>query len=266
MKISLIIPTQGNTTALKRTIESFKDVVSEIIIGSLCVFEEDSEIIQSYTNQYNLVKIDYKFDTIFKYGFSEILNNLSKWATNDLVLYMNCSEILDGEERINRLLEEKFSPYNCFAIDHASDPHTWHRLYNKNEIQWQGIIHEELRGNRNDCPYYLFRFKDTEKDTQNPFKAKVYNDIKEIVYGQQYINLVECPEKRSITNEWWLNFAKDNYESLKHRLFDKRERYEAFIEGDLGKYLRAINDSPEFEKERFESSNLIEFQGSYKSL
>ncbi len=257
---------QGNTIALKRTLDSFKGIVDEIIYGDLLIFEDDRKVIEKYKKKYNLKTIKFPFNYIFENGFSSLLNNLAEYATNDLVLYMNCSEIVDGEERILRLINELFHGYNCFAFDHETDKHSWFRLYNRKELKWQGLIHEEIVGERRDCPYYIFRMKDTEKDMGNAFKAKVYNDIKELTYFNQYIKLVEHPELQGITNDWWVSFAKENYESMKDRLQKKGKRYEAFLEGNLQKFIDDINSNPEFKNEKHVSSTLVNFQGARKDI
>jgi hypothetical protein len=101
----------------------------------------------------------------------------------------------------------------------------------------------------------LFRMADTEKDSHDPFKAQVYNDIKELVYFNQYIKLVEEPNERGATNQGWVTYAQDGYQSLTERLAKKGKRYEAFKEGDLQKYL---DNCAEFEN--FDNNNLIHYQ------
>lgn len=251
--------------ALKKTLDSFKDVCNEVVYGDLLIFEEDRLLLKEYQKEYNLKIVPLVFNHIFKNGFAKTLNDIAFHATNDFVLYMNTSEVVDGEQRILRLMNEMFHEYNCFAFDHAQESHSWFRLYNRHEVWWDGVIHEELIGNRKDCPYYLFRMKDEEKDNDDTFKAKVYNDIKEICYFYQYLKLVDNPAIKGITNDWWVNFAKENYDSMKQRLFDKRERYEAFLEGDFGKFIKAINE-PSFKDETHKSSTLVEFQGDQKTL
>lgn len=123
------------------------------------------------------------------------------------------------------------------------------------------MIHEEVVGEHK--PYHkpIFTMADLEKDMHNTFKAKVFNDVKEIVYFQQYKNLIDYPERQGGTNSGWLKFAKDNYDSMTERLEKKGKRYQAFIDGSLYNYLEQVYGDKEFEKERFESDNMIAFQG-----
>lgn len=265
-KISLLCMSQGNPEALKRTFDSVEGVCNEIIYGDLIILDEVRIDTWAMTKDYNCKIVGYDFNYIFKNGFSSILNDLSKYASNDLVLYLNCGEIIQKPERVLRLINERFIECNTFAMRHDHDPHVWWRLYDKNKVHWQGILHEELRGERIDCPYFLFTFEDTQKDISNPFHSKVADDVKELCYFKQYTKLVENPEIITIENEWWLNFAKENYQSMKHRLFDKRTRYEAFEEGNLEKYLNDVYNNPLFKEERFESNKLVEYQNSTKSL
>lgn len=240
--ISLITMAQGNPVALKRTFDSFKEFVDEIIFGDITIFEEDSKLIESYKSEYNLKIIKYPFNFIFKNGFSEILNQLAAHSKNDLVIYMNCSEIIDGDHSIfNKISEE----YNCYYFDHATDPHRWYRFYNKQELKWDGIIHEEIVGEHRPYPKPIFRMADTEKDMNDPFRAKVFNDIKELCYFNQYVRLIDEPEHKKTTNSGWLNFALDGYESFKYRMNKKGKRYEAFLTNNLEMYLEDIKNNPE---------------------
>ena len=269
INISFVSMTQGNVIALKRTLDSLKNICNEFIIGSICVFEEDEKIIESYRSEYNLKVIKYPFDYIFKNGFASILNDLSTYATDDLCLYLNVGEVPDGKEAALRLINEKFPNYNCYAINHGTEKHTWYRLWNKNQVEWRGILHEELYP-REDlkiirCPYYIFQFKDTDKDS-DPLKAAVYNSVKELVYFRNYMRLIEEPEIQKWTNEYWIKFAEEQYNSMKERLLKKGKQYEAFKLGDINMFLKEISDSDYFKNERFDSSILIEFQNSYKSL
>ena len=107
---------------------------------------------------------------------------------------------------------------------------------------------------------------DLDKDMGNPFKAKVFNDIKELTYFNQYIRIVDNPELLGATNFGWMGFAKDSYDSMKERLTNKGKRYEAFMNDDFTMYMEDVLNNPEFEKERFESNITIEFQGQKKYL
>ncbi len=265
--ISLITMSHGNPIALKRTFDSFKGICDEIVYGDLCIFPEDSELIETYKAEFNLKIIKLPFDFIFKNGFSEVLNTLAEQSSNNMCLYANCSEVVDGEERAKRLINEMLYNYNVYAINHAVETHVWWRCWDKSELKWGGMIHEEIIKDKNEliqCPYFIFQFKDTEKDMGDELKAWAYNSIKEIVYFTQYIRLVEHPELIGITNEYWLGFAKDNYDSMKHRLMDKGRMYEAFVKGDKEMLLNAIYENKSFEKP--ESSTLINFQGNRKDI
>lgn len=262
-KITLITMGHANPIALKRTVESFKGVIDEIIFGDLLIFDSDRELIDTYDFYSDFFISRLPFNYIFENGFAATLNKLAEDATNDWVLYMNVSEVIDGDHPIK---EQMSNLYNCYSFDHAEETHRWFRLYNRKEIKWGGLIHEEVVGNLRPCPFNIFRMKDTEKDLDDPFKAKVANDVKELCYFSQYIKLVENPELRANTHQGWIDHATNDYESFKERLLKKGKRYEAFIEGNLQKYLDDIYNNPEFEKERFESSTVINFQGHRKLL
>lgn len=253
----------GNVIVLEETLKSFvgSGICNEVIYGDLLLWQHDREIVKSYQDKYNLKFVFFKFDFIFKNGFSAVLNELSERASNDIVVYMNTSEIISVDNGVKDIIKNN-EDCNTFYFDHATDKHRWFRCYNRHDLKWSGMIHEELIGDYK--PYHkpIFTMGDLEKDLQDPLKAKILNDIKEICYFQQYINLIDFPERQGATNEGWIPFAKDNYGSMKERLLKKGARYEAFKVGDLEKYMNDVMTNPEFKKERFESSNMIEFQGS----
>lgn len=268
--ITLITMGQGNPIALKRTLESFKGFVNEIIYGDLLIFEEDRKIIETYKSEYNLRIVLFEFNYIFKDGFSAILNALADHATNDWVLYMNTSEVIDESYGTVQQALETFEltsgMHNCYHFIHATEKHRWVRMYRKRELRWNGLIHEELNGALLNYNIPIFMMADTEKDMENSFKAKVYNDIKELVYFNQYLRLVDEPESIGVTNEGWVKYAKDSYDHIKSRMQAKGARYDAFKEGDFNKYLADIFTNPSFVEEVFESSKILNFQGVRRDI
>src|SRR6186713_1662679 len=103
-KISLITMGQANPKALRRTLESFKGIVDEVVFGDVLVFQEDRELIETYRVLYNLRIIPLPFNFIFHVGFSSTLNFLISNAKNDLCLYSNLSEIIDEDYGINEIV------------------------------------------------------------------------------------------------------------------------------------------------------------------
>lgn len=262
--LSLIFPTQGNPISVKRTINSFSSICNEFVIGSLCVFEDDFISICQYGVEFNIKIVKLPFDFIFNNGFSATLNVLAKAASNDMVIYANVGETIEYlSENVAPCFSEQ---YNSYYIDHATESFRWWRCYNKKELEWSGLIHETLVGEYRPFHKPILRFMDTEKDQIDAFKASVYNDIKEICYWNQLIRIVDNPELLAGTDIGWVHFAKDNYQTMKDRLALKGNRPKAFKEGNLQMYLDDIYSNPEFEKERFESNHIIEFQGDPKYL
>lgn len=261
--LTLLTMSQGNPIALKRTLDSFKGICNEVVFGDLLIFEKDRELIRSWQEQYNMGIVEFPFNSIFEHGFASTLNILANYATNDWVLYMNCSEVMDGEFDVLPKLNDNF---NCHYLTHSVETHHWFRLYNRKQLQWSGPIHEEVIGNRRPSIDSIFQFADTDKDMIDPFYAKIMNEIKELCYFEQYIKLIDRPDLIGATNPGWVDYAKDGYESLKERLAKKGKRYEAFRDGNLAKFLEDIYTNPVFEKERHESSTLINFQGARKDI
>lgn len=259
--ITLLTMGAGNVKVLGETLKSFSSVVDEVIYGDLLLFEQDRKFIEQYKEEFNFKVIKFPFNYIFVNGFSSILNELSFCASNDICIYMNTSEIIDEDYGILEVIKNN-PDCNTFYFTHPSESHRWFRCYNKRDLKWSGVLHEQLEGYYKPYHKSIFQMADLEKDMDNSFKAKIFNDVKEIVYFQQYLSIIDKPESLGATDTGWIQFAKDNYDSMKERLFKKGKRYQAFIDWDLEAYMRDAYDNPEFEKERFESSIKIEFQGS----
>lgn len=258
--ISLITMGAGNVVVLRDTLESFKNVCDEVIYGDMLIFPEDREILHLYEKKYNMKIIPFPFDYIFKNGFSSILNELSSHATNDMVIYMNTSEIIEKDFGITEIVKNN-PECNTFYFTHATDKHRWYRMNNRKELKWSGLLHEESVGDHR--PYHkpIFQMADLEKDLMNPFKTQVLNDIKEIIYHTQYMRIADDPKALGGTDSSWLNFATGSYESYAYRLRQKGKRYDAFKAGDFDGYMSAVYSDPEFENHKFKSDNGIAFQG-----
>lgn len=263
--MTLITLTQGNPIALKRTIDSLNGVINEVIVGSVCIFKEDEELIQSYDNEINLKLVKMPFNYLFCNGFSNALNLLSSYATNDWVVYLNVGEVVEvGKENILKRLN---NDYNCYYLDHATETHHWFRVYNRKEMQWGGLIHEELSGDWRPCADVpLFRFADTSKDMEDEFRAKVWDTVKEAVYFNLYLKLAEQSHLIDNTNLGWVQFAKEGFHGFIERLHAKGDLYEAFITEDKELLMKYIYSNEFFDQEKLKSNKLIEFQGDPQFL
>lgn len=261
-KISLITMGQGNVIALKKTFESFKGIVDEFIYGDLLIFDSDREVLNSYKEFYNLKIVKYPFNYIFNYGFYNILNSLAEASSNDLVMYMNTSEVIDEDYGITKLINEN-EKCNCFFFIHKTDHNRWFRIYDRRYLYWSGLIHESIVGDFR--PYHkpIFCMKDLEKDMDDKFKADIFNMVKEFTYFNQLIKIVDNPNLLGETNIGWLHYAKTQYDSMKERMNKRKEAYEAFKEGDYDMFMHEIHKIKEFE---YSSSELIEYQGDPKFL
>lgn len=250
----------GNVLILKETLKAFSGCCDEVIYGDLLLWDDDREIVRSYQEEFNLKIVPFEFNYLFKNGFSSLLNVLASHATNDIVMYMNTSEVIDEDYGISEIINTN-PECNSFYFTHRLENHRWFRCYNRHDLKWSGRIHEQLEGEFK--PYYkpIFMMKDLEKDLQDPLKAKILNCAKETVYFEQYNAIIDHPDQLGETDSGWIKFAKENYDSMKERLQIKGARYQAFIDGDLDAYMHDVMTNPEFEKERFQSNNLIAYQG-----
>jgi len=255
--ISLLTMGAGNVIVLKETLKSFRNICDEVIYGDLLLFPEDREIVASYQDEFNLKIIPFEFDYIFKNGFSSLLNVLASHATNDMVMYMNTSEVVDEDYGIVRTVKNN-PDCNTFYFIHRTDPHRWYRTYNRHELQWSGRIHEQLQGTYK--PYHrpLFMMADLPKDDYNLHKAKIFDTVKEIVYFTNYMSFIDNPDLIGETDPGWIKFAIDNYDSFKERLLAKGNAYKAFQEGNLYKFMEYAYKN--IEQEKFESNDGIEYQ------
>ncbi len=238
--LTLITMTQGNPVALRRTIESMRGVINEVIIGDLCVYPEDRETILSYGQDTNIKMIQLPFNYIFKNGFANTLNLLSTYASNDWVVYMNVGEVVhQGKEKI---LSSISNQYNCYYLTHPTETHHWGRFYNRKELKWRGIIHEELFGDIRCCAEPIFMFDDTPKDQERTFYWEIMNDTKELVYFNLYVKLVDQPHLAEGTNSGWVDFSRDGFHSFIERMHQKGDMYEAMIRGDYELLMKAIEE------------------------
>ncbi len=265
--ISGITMLSGNVIILEETIKSLLTICDEVVIGDLIVFPEDRERLCWYQTKYNIKIIKLPFDNLFKNGFSFVLNLLAAEASNNTVLYLNTSEVIEKDNGVLGIVSPE---YNCYHFDHGTDRHRWHRFYDKRELQWSGRIHEALEALRG-CefrPYHkpIFRMADKEKDMQSAFKAYIFNSIKEITYFRNYMSILDEPETIGATDPGWIPFVKDNYDYWKNKLEGKGDIYKAFVTGDYDLLMKSINNINEFEKEKFESNIGIEYQGDKKYL
>jgi hypothetical protein len=264
MGVTLLTMGAGNVIVLEETLKSFIGICDEVIYGDMLLFPEDREILRLYEHKYNLKSIRYEFNYIFKYGFASMLNSLAKYATNDLVMYMNTSEVIDEDYGAAKIIKEN-PQCNAFYFTHRTETHRWFRTYNRKDLYWSGLIHEQLTGEY--IPYHkpIFMMKDLEKDMYSDFKARVLNAVKECVYFQQYLKIVDDPSLLGETDISWLHFSKDGYNSFKERLSKMDGVYKAFIDGNYWKLMSAVYD-PSFLKKDFISNTAIEYQGDKKYL
>lgn len=253
----------GNVKALGKTLDSFKNVFDEVVYGDMLLFEEDRRVLDGYKQTYNMGVLRMPFNYIFTYGFANTLNTLAQHATNNIVLYMNTSEIIDEDYEIVQSVKNN-KECNAFYFTHRTDPHRWFRMYNKNELKWSGCIHEQLSGEYRPFHKPIFMMADLEKDMDDPIKADIFNSVKEIVYFNNYMKIVDKPDELGETDPGWISFAKDNYANMRARMHAKGKLYEAFAARDERLLSLAIKEYKV--SESFASSELIEYQGDPKFL
>lgn len=255
--ISLITMGAGNVNALYHTIKSVQGICDEVVYGDMLLWDSNREVVKGYAKEFNLKIVPFDFSYLYHKGFSSLLNELAANATNEYVMYLNTSEVVEIDYGIIDAIKNN-PECNAFYFTHFSDPHRWFRTYKKSELQWSGILHEQLKGEY--IPYHksIFQMKDLPKDMDDIKKAKILDSLKEIVYFRQYMNIIDRPETLGETDPGWIRFAKENYDSFRERLLKRRDQEVALIFGDLNRFLEAAEY--DIENNVFKSSIAIEYQ------
>lgn len=264
--ITLITMGAGNVLVLKETLKSFQHICDEVIYGDLLLFHTDREIVQSYQSEFNLKIVPFKFDYLFQNGFSSLLNILASHATNDVVMYMNTSEVVDEDYGIVETVNGN-PQCNTFFFTHLTDLHRWYRCYNRHELKWSGRIHEQLEGEYR--PYHrpIFQMADLPKDMGEAYKAFAFDTCKECVYFHNYMSFIDNPEMLGATDPGWIKFATENYDSMKERLVKKGLIYEGFRDGDFKKLRLGLQTQLSLSMTGdFKSSTMIEYQNDPQYL
>jgi hypothetical protein len=260
---TLIVMGSGNVSVLYQTLKSVEGICDEIVYGDLLLWEEDRIQINEYAKEFNMTIIPFPWNHLYEYGFSSLLNILASHATNPYILYLNTSEIIEKDFGVVEAIKNN-PDCNAFYFTHLSDMHRWFRLYKKDEMQWSGIIHEQLKGEY--IPYHksVFQMADLPKDMMSIEKAKILDSLKEIVYFRQYMNLIDKPEALGETDHGWVRFSKENYDSFKERLGQRKDQVAAVEAGDLDAFLNAAKY--DIENQTFKSSIAVEYQNDNRFL
>jgi len=264
-KLTIITMGAGNPKALRKTLESFKDVADEVVYGDLLIWEEDRQEINAMRDEFKMNIQRLPFNYIFQMGFSSVLNYLISNSKNDMVLYTNTGEYIYDNYGINSIISDN-PDCNSFYFKHHTELHRWFRCFDRRDIQWSGRLHEEPRGDERPFHKPIYCMADFEKDLDNPFKAAVLNSVKEMVYWNQLIKIVDNPKLKEATNDHWVNFAKEQYQSMKERLDKKGKQYEAFKTGNFQMFIDDICTSNYFNETKFESVEGMNFQGARKDI
>lgn len=255
--ISLITMGAGNINALYHTIKSVQGICDEVVYGDLLLWDIDRDVVNGYAKEFNLKVVPFNFNYLYHNGFSSLLNELAEQATNEYVMYLNTSEVVEIDYGILNIIKDN-PECNSFYFTHPDENHRWFRTYKKSELQWSGILHEQLKGEY--IPYHksIFQMKDLPKDMMDIEKAKILDSLKEIVYFRQYMNIIDKPELLGETDAGWVSFSKSNYDSFKERLDQRKAQVEAVASGDLYSFLRAARYDINFQT--FKSTIAIEYQ------
>ncbi len=146
-KLSLVIITFNEERNIERCLRSVQDVADEIIVVDSFSTDKTPEICKNYNVRF--------YQREWK-GYSNTKNYANSLATNDYVFSVDADEAL-SEALKNSILNEKTKGLNAAYrmnrltnycgkwIRHGSwYPDKKIRIWNKNQGQWQGDIHEKI--------------------------------------------------------------------------------------------------------------------------
>ena len=167
VKISAVIITFNEEKNIARCLESIKGIVDEIIVVDSFSKDKTSEICLSHNVQF--IQTDWK-------GYSETKNFANSKAENDWILSLDADEAL-SEELKKSILNAKKTGFNgCYSFNRLTNycgtwvkfggwyPDNKTRLFNRLEVKWTGLIHENLEFNipltttllKGDCLHYSY--------------------------------------------------------------------------------------------------------------
>lgn len=150
MRISAVVITLNEEINIARCIESLIPVADEIVI----VDALSSDATQNICSNYNVRFVSHKWE-----GYAKQKNFANSLATNDLILSIDADEALSAQLQQSILKIKKQDKYehgfvftmamlpfyNGKWIRHSGlHPDRKKRLWNRNDGQWQGLVHETL--------------------------------------------------------------------------------------------------------------------------
>jgi hypothetical protein len=236
--LSLIVPWFGGSPEpLKRTIASVKGIADEAVIVHQKLFDDDAEVAASLADK--VATTDW--NQLFKEGgYGELPNIGSAIAKGPWMLLLGVGETI--AEQYSPILETLQNASNrvIFRCDHVGDVHTWGRIWNPSGgVSWGGPIHEEAGGGLGGP--VIFRMQDTEKEPHaDPFRNQCMKWMKSVTYAVNYHYLLHHPEKRSYTNEGWINFVNKSKDSIEKSIEDNRDLVDAGMSGDRDSFYAGV--------------------------
>lgn len=235
----MLICTQGNPEATIKTIDSYLPYVDEVVIGDVMVFDADRQkIVDHYEGSDKVFVQLLPFNHLFEHGFARTFNKLAAIAKHDFILLMGVGNVLDKWYGIDFTQAANMWAYQ------RNDGMLCHTFYDRRELELTYCIHEEVTPRPGHSITWdnnaVFDMLDEPKDVE---KMHVYNDIKEIVYLEQYRKIFTGEDT---SNPGWVKWVRHNWPVLEAALKTKGKRLEAFKSGGLEKYLfntRYIRDT-----------------------
>ena len=147
--LSAVIITKNEERNIGRCLQSLQGVVDEIIVVDSMSSDHTEEICSQYTNL-QFVKHEWE-------GYSKQKNLANSLASNNYILSIDADEALSPELQQSILSEKEKGFSGSYRVKRLTNycgnwihhcgwyPDAKIRVFNRNEAQWEGNIHETLR-------------------------------------------------------------------------------------------------------------------------
>ena len=167
IKLSAVIITFNEEKNIGRCIESVQDIADEIIVVDSFSKDKTKEICLKYGVNF--------FQTNWL-GYSETKNLANSKAKNDWIISLDADEALSEKLKKSILEIKKEGLEGCYSFNRLTNycgtwikfggwyPDTKTRIFNKKDVEWTGLIHENLTSSKKlkttllkgDCLHYSY--------------------------------------------------------------------------------------------------------------
>lgn len=245
MKISTVMTFHNELEFLPGWFASATKYSDEIILAAHDPKDGSLEFVKEYAKNSSIPVsvLEFPRDTIYKHGFSYMKNQLLERVTGDWIVSLDADEEMEITKESLELFTNRVcaSTVTMHLQTEQAKPHwsldnreqikieaDWikqrHWRIHKNgfKIKWMGLIHEELRFpsglpaaiNSYPSQFKMYHFGALANPSKRTFKDGLYAEL--------LLRVIENPELRMGTNEWWW---QTYFPENKVKLLKDREQY-----------------------------------------